>query len=317
MALKRKSTASASVSSTSDSKKVKVDFFAPRNAPQAISKPGEAVASFYFEAKKVSDIRVVAWNVNGIMSVNEKILKKYLEVEDPTILILTETKYSKGKPDILCLKTRFKYQYWGVDPRPGHAGTAVLSKYKPLNVSIGLPSWDESSGRYVELEFAEVFLIGTYAPNSGENFKTMDLKRKWSTALSKRLSELEVMKPVIWGGDFNCIMSKKDIDSTAQRFWNLMSGLSEEEREQFTDIIQRKDLEKPQFVDVWRKLHPNEEDYTHFSDKFGGWRLDSFMLSEMLLERTTCCEIRHELKDLKLSDHWPVTLDIALTLSAN
>jgi len=42
------------------------------------------------------------------MSVNEKLLKKYVEAEDPSVLILTETKYAKGKPDLMCFKKLFK-----------------------------------------------------------------------------------------------------------------------------------------------------------------------------------------------------------------
>ena len=33
-------------------------------------------------------------------------------------------------------------------------------------------------------------------------------------------------------------------------------------------------------------------------------------LSERILGNAKKCEIRHELRDLKLSDHWPVMLDI-------
>lgn len=34
-------------------------------------------------------------------------------------------------------------------------------------------------------------------------------------------------------------------------------------------------------------------------------------VSERILEKVASCEIRNELKDFKLSDHWPVTLDLA------
>lgn len=101
--LKRKSTGNA----PSDvSKKPKLDFFAPR-ASKVAAKPEEST-SFSFSPRPDACIRLTTWNVNGIMSVNEKTLKKYLETEEPAILILTETKYAKGKPDLLCLKSRFK-----------------------------------------------------------------------------------------------------------------------------------------------------------------------------------------------------------------
>ncbi|KAF8971481.1 Endonuclease/exonuclease/phosphatase [Flammula alnicola] len=300
MSLKRKSTASNALDA---SKKPKVDFFARRTASNVASDSSPS-ASFSFKPKVDACTRLITWNVNGIMSVNEKILKKYLEAEDPTILILTETKYSKGKADLMCLKTRFKYQYWGVDLHPGHAGTAVLSKFKPLRTAIGLPEWEESSGRYVELEFEDVFVIGTYVPNSGENFKTMDLKRKYNDALRVHLRELEAKKP------------PADLDGTARALWGEMSGLSEEERNGLATILHPEGSEEPVLVDVWRHLHPADEEYTHSSTKYGSWRLDSFIVSRTVLEKADSCVIRYELKDFNLSDHWPVTLDIAVNLSS-
>lgn len=108
----------------------------------------------------------------------------------------------------------------------------------------------------------------------------MDLKRRWNEALKTHLRTLLETKPVIWAGDFNCIMSKKDIDSTAQAFWNKMSGLTEEERIGMSDILYPPNSEEPVLVHVWRHLHPEDEEHTHFSSKFGAWRLDSFMVSE-------------------------------------
>jgi AP endonuclease-1 len=45
-------------------------------------------------------------------------------------------------------------------------------------------------------------------------YQTMDLKKKWNEALRKHLRSLQETKPVIWAGDFNCIMSKKGLVET-------------------------------------------------------------------------------------------------------
>jgi len=187
---------------------------------------------------------------------------------------------------------------------------------KPLAiVETGLPTWTphagDTKGRYVELEFEQMFVVGTYVPNSGENFKSMDIKKRWNMAFTKHLANLDLRKPVIWGGDFNCIPTKKDLDSKAITYWDRMSGLSKIEREEFDAILNPTDDGSRKYIDAWRYLHPDVEEFTHSSEKFGAWRLDSFILSERILEKASCCSIRHELKDLKLSDHWPVTLDIA------
>lgn len=39
----------------------------------------------------------------------------------------------------------------------------------------------------------------------------MDYKKEWNVAFEKYLRELDAKKPVIWGGDFNCAPTEKDI----------------------------------------------------------------------------------------------------------
>ncbi|KAF8905480.1 Endonuclease/exonuclease/phosphatase [Gymnopilus junonius] len=213
MSLKRKSTGNPS---TNAPKRPKKDFLA-RPAKNFTSRSSST--PFQFKAKAACS-RLTTWNVNGIMSVDEKTLKKYLDEENPDVLILTETEYSKeGKPNIMSLKTHFKYQHWSPGPRPGYAGTAILSKSKPMKTTIGLPSWEsESKGRYVELEFENVFIIGAYVPHA------VTTSRYKKFVIQKHLEQLDPSKPVIWGGDFNCIMSKQALPgSTGTRC--LMSGV--------------------------------------------------------------------------------------------
>lgn len=310
MSLKRKA---APVSSNNVCKKPKADFFAPRTpAP-----PPHPKTAFTFNANPAGTTRLVTWNVNGIRSLDEKLLDKYLKAEEPTVMILTETRCSEGKPDIFCLKSRFKYQYWGTGPQ--HAGTAILSKFKPLNTVIGLPTWNDPStmtdGRYIQIEFDNLFIVGTYAPNSGDNFQAMNVKREWNTAFMVHLRTLDSMKPVIWAGDFNCILTKLDVDDTALVYWDKMGGMSQEERIAFEETLNPSSGQHENFVDAWRHLHPSVKEYTHASKKFGAWRLDSFIMSERIVGMALCCDIRHELRDSKMSDHWPVAIDIATLLS--
>lgn len=59
-----------------------------------------------------------------------------------------------------------QYRYWGDHSKKGHAGTAIFSKIKPLNVTRGFQASEEvsaadSEGRMVTLEFDNSYLIGT------------------------------------------------------------------------------------------------------------------------------------------------------------
>jgi len=59
------------------------------------------------------------------------------------------------------------------------AGIAILSKYKPLNVTKTLPGHPDPSivnGRIITLEFESYYLIGTYVLNAGVGLKVMYLR---------------------------------------------------------------------------------------------------------------------------------------------
>lgn len=47
----------------------------------------------------------------------------------------------------------------------------------------------------------------------------MDYKKEWNVAFEKYLRGLDAKKPVIWGGDFNCAPTDKDIRH-AKPNWN-------------------------------------------------------------------------------------------------
>ena len=54
------------------------------------------------------------------------------------------------------------------------AGTAILSKLKPLSVDKTLPGHPDPGsvkGRIVTLEFENYYVIGTYVVNAGQNLK--------------------------------------------------------------------------------------------------------------------------------------------------
>jgi AP endonuclease-1 len=81
-----------------------------------------------------------------------------------------------------------------------------------------------------------------------------------------------------------------------------MGGLSKTEREEFDIILNPTDDGSGKFSDAWRHLHPGAQEYTlvtvhhhrrafllylhprHSGDKFGSWRLDSFIVSSSPLQ---------------------------------
>lgn len=117
---------------------------------------------------------------------------------------------------------------------------------------------------------------------------------------------------MIWGGDLNVAPTaigscssllykrpyathKTFVDlSNPKTNWNKTAGYTEAETTAFAKILTSPgDDDAGKFVDVWRKLHPDDHHYTYFSFRFNcrakgiGWRLDMCRWFT-----TRCCILR-------------------------
>ncbi|KAI0934279.1 hypothetical protein AcV5_006175 [Taiwanofungus camphoratus] len=240
-------------------------------------------AHLAFAARAPGTLRIATWNICGLAAAQKKGFKRYVEAEDPDVLVLTETKVN-NEPVDPALTARFPYRHWAISDKKTYSGTAILSKGKPLAAYTTLPGHPDPGavkGRIVTLEFEHCYLIGTYVVNAGVELKTLDAKKEWNTHFEAYIRELDQKKPVIWTGDLNVAPTEKDL-ANAKRNWNKTAGYTEAETTAFARILDAPESEGGggKFVDVWRRLHPDERHYTYFSYRFNcrakgiGWRLD-------------------------------------------
>jgi exodeoxyribonuclease-3 len=82
----------------------------------------------------------------------------YLATEKPDVLCLQETKCQPEDVDQVWPKAYTVF--WNSAHKKGYAGTAILTKIRPLEVvpHIGLPEHDQE-GRVLTAEFADFFLV--------------------------------------------------------------------------------------------------------------------------------------------------------------
>ncbi len=82
-------------------------------------------------------MKLFSWNVNGIRAVHRKgDLERFLEVHDPDILCLQETKAHREQTDI---DLGGYEEYWFSAEKKGYSGTAIFTKVSPEEVFYGLP----------------------------------------------------------------------------------------------------------------------------------------------------------------------------------
>ena len=249
-------------------------------------------------------MKIISWNVNGLRSVlNKKLFLEFIEEFKPDCLCLQETKINQD----LDLTLPGYHQYWNHAKRAGYAGTAVFTKIKSLNVSLGIsvPKHDDE-GRVMTLEFENFFVVNVYVPNSKRDLSRLPYRQKeWDVDFLKYLKNLEKKKPVIFCGDLN--VAHTDIDLTYPKANVHNHGFTAEEREGFDNIV------KAQFLDTFREFEKEGGHYTWWSQfnncrkRNIGWRIDYFCMSSSLRSHLKKAFI---LKDVLGSDHCPVGIEL-------
>ena len=246
-------------------------------------------------------MKLVSWNVNGFRAAIRHGFYDFLEKFKPDIVAIQEIKQS-DKPLI-----QADYEvFWNPAKKKGYAGTAVLTKIKPLSVSygIGIDKFDDE-GRVLTLEFEQFFLLNIYFPNSQHGLTRLDFKIEFDEALLKYAEKLRKIKPVVLVGDFNVAHEEIDIARPKSNEGN--AGFTQEERRWMTKFLDKG------YIDLWRYFHKDVIQYSWWSYRFNarakniGWRIDYIIASQEFLPHIKNVEI---LTDVLGSDHAPLLAEI-------
>ena len=123
--------------------------------------------------------------------------------------------------------------------KEGYSGVAVLSKIKPINVTLGFKDSEakehDEEGRLITAEFEKFFLVTTYVPNAGRGLVTLPKRMRWDPLLRNLIAKLDKDKPVILCGDLN--VAHKEIDLKNPKTNKKTAGFTEEERKGVLDFI--------------------------------------------------------------------------------
>lgn len=209
------------------------------------------------------------------------------------------------QPDQLSLDLPGYHQFFNSADRKGYSGTAIFTKYEPINVNydIGVDEFDHE-GRVITLEYQDFYLVTSYTPNSGTGLKRLDFRMGWEAVFQDYLDELNQTKPVILCGDLNVAHEEIDIKNPKTNHHN--AGFTDEERQQFSHLLSRG------YIDTFRYQHPDETDrYSWWSYRFNardrnaGWRIDYFVTSDTIKENIAETDIENQIFG---SDHCPILL---------
>ena len=249
-------------------------------------------------------MKLISWNVNGLRACVQKGFLEYFKEADADIFCLQETKMQPGQ---LELELPGYHQYWNSAEKKGYSGTAVFTRKEPLQVTYGIGVEEhDHEGRVITAEYEEFFLITVYVPNSQRELTRLEYRMQWEEAFLKYLKKLEEKKPVIYCGDLN--VAHQEIDLKNPKTNRRNAGFTDEERKCFGKVLENG------FVDTFRYFYPDHRDAYSWWSYMGqaraknvGWRIDYFVVSEILRDRLEDAKIHSEVLG---SDHCPVELEL-------
>jgi len=261
---------------------------------------------------KKSNIKIVSWNINGIRAAVKNGFIKSVDKIKPDILCMQEIKSdNKSFPKQVKEFANKKGYFLIINPaqKKGYAGTAVLTRIKPLKIinKIGIDKFD-AEGRFLLLEFDKFYLFNTYFPHSRRGLTRLRFKIEFDDAYLKFIEKYSSKnKPLILTGDFNVAHKEIDIANPKQNVNN--AGFTNEERKFIDELI------ADQYVDTFRYLHPKSIKYSWWTYRFHarerniGWRVDYFFIQKRFVRKIRKADI---LTNTYGSDHAPIILELVL-----
>ena len=259
--------------------------------------------------KEDEPLKFWSWNVAGLRACVKKGGHTRIRESGAHVICLQETKCSELPDEINALdEYPYKKLLAPKDGKGGYAGVALLSKEKPIKVTLGLGNEEfDKNGRFIQADYPNFTYIGLYVPNSGQKLVNLAKRAQWDELLFEKITQLDKLKPVIIGGDMNVAHQEIDLKNPDTNR-NKTAGFTDQERDAFTRLL------NAGFIDVWRRRNPELTGaYTYWSYIGNrkanniGWRLDYFIVSGRIYEQVHDCQIHSEIAG---SDHCPLSMTI-------
>jgi exodeoxyribonuclease-3 len=253
-------------------------------------------------------MKLISWNVNGVRAVVKKGFLDWLELAQPDILCLQETKAHVDQLAAEILTDHGYHTFWHSGERRGYSGVATFCKDEPFYVQegLGLDRYD-TEGRVLLTEHENFLLYNIYFPNGQKDDERLQYKLDFYDELLPIINEqVESGNNVVVTGDWNTAHHPIDLARPKQNVNT--SGFMPIEREKLDMYVENG------WIDTFRLFHPEGDRYSWWTYRFGarernvGWRIDYFFVNEGFVDNVEDADIHDEVVG---SDHCPVSLELS------
>lgn len=252
-------------------------------------------------------MRIISINLNGIRSAATKGLFEWLALQDADVICLQELKAQAADMTAQMLSPLGYHGDFHYAEKKGYSGVGIYSRRKPAHVEIGLGIKEfDAEGRYIRADYDEYSVVSLYLPSGSSGEERQAVKFSFMQAFLPTLQALRDRgKEVIICGDWN--IAHREIDLKNWRGNKKNSGFLPEERAWLSQLF-----DEIGYVDVFRKLYPELEAYTWWSNrgqawaKNVGWRIDYQIATPVIAHKAQSASIY---KAERFSDHAPLIID--------
>ena len=259
-------------------------------------------------------MRVVTWNLNGILAAHRKGLDDFIEKIDADIMLFQEV---RALPEQMPKEWSEPEGYeliWHPADKKGYSGVMSCSRIEMKEIERGidtnLDGTRDPEGRVLVTKHGNLSCINMYLPNGSARQECQNYKDQWLEDMldwSRKFAESK--EPALLCGDLNIPHTENDI--WAPKGNKRTSGFLGHERQWFDRLI---DIG---WDDLLRNhLGPIKGPYSWWSNRGRareldrGWRIDYILANPAASETFISAEIIRE-GGLTVSDHAPVVADFS------
>ena len=235
-------------------------------------------------------MKILTININSIRAHIESFIDILKSGEYDTVLVQELKVETAAFPHNIFEEYGYNIKVFG---QKSWNGVATFSKFSIEDTIRGMPNYPDPNARFLETVIdGRVRVINVYMPNGeSEDSPKFAYKLEWMRAFTEYISQyIDSEEPVIIGGDFNVAIADRDV-------WNPKNYIGSSISAPTARAIMQEWLDAG-WVDVWRNMHPDINDYTWYGyrgrDTVGnrqGLRLDYFLANKTAQKIITSCEI--------------------------
>ena len=232
-------------------------------------------------------LRLLAWNIRQGGGTRLAAIAAALARHEADIVVISEYRGGDSASRLREALGRLGYRHQTtLAPPPGKNGVLIAARI-PFREHGAVGTALPEPYRMVRIEMAGLFLSGIYMPN------LLAKVPYWEALIAALAAEPDGAMLAI--GDFNTCRAYVDeagaIDACAH----------------FMDKV-----EAIGFCDLWRRRYPEGREFSWYSTRGNGFRIDHAFLSPALAAQAGAVRYSHDERLAGLSDHSPLILDLGV-----